>query len=245
MIGLAAALLVAAIGMVAHGWWRGRSLAALVAERLRGPFASRRRNATAWATGIFVMYGATSLIALALLGRLDAVLALPSELRAAAARIGVAPIGFDELWIYAGAIGGGFALGALLVALSAWRGWRLLGPSYRSPAIVRTRPEIAAALLLSAAAGVGEELFFRLLVPLLAAIVSGSGTIGCVVGWGLFTLAHQYQGRGGMLAVGVVGAVLGWLYLATGLLWVVALLHALVDVNALVVRPWVERRLRR
>ena len=105
--------------------------------------------------------------------------------------------------------------------------------------------EVGAALALSAAAGIGEELFFRLTVPLLAASVFGSAVLGCALGWALFTLAHRYQGRGGMLAVSVVGAVLGWLYLATGQLWVVIVLHALVDANALVVRPWLERRLRR
>ena len=66
-----------------------------------------------------------------------------------------------------------------------------------------------------------------------------------MIGWALFTLAHRYQGRGGMAAVALVGAVLAYLYLATGLLWLVALLHAVVDANSLVLRPWLERRFRR
>jgi membrane protease YdiL (CAAX protease family) len=45
-----------------------------------------------------------------------------------------------------------------------------------------------------------------------------------------------------MAAVALVGAALAWIYLATGLLWLVIALHALVDANALVVRPWLERR---
>jgi membrane protease YdiL (CAAX protease family) len=239
---LAAALLVAAIAMIAHGWWRGRSLAVWIALRVRGRSPSRPRATLGWAAGIGVMYGATSLVALAVLGRLDALIMLPRELRQAAGRLGIAPIALEALWEIGGAIGGGFVLGALLVVVAARRGWRMIGPSYRSPAMAVTRYEAAAALVLSAAAGVGEELFFRLVVPLLAAIVFGSGVAGCALGWALFTFAHRYQGRGGMIAVGLVGAVLGWVYLATGTLWLVALLHALVDANSLVVRPWLERR---
>ena len=241
---LAAALLVAAIAMVAHGWWRGRSLATWIAMRVRGRSLSRPRATLGWAAGIAVMYGATSLVALALLGRFDAPIILPRELREAARGLGIAPIALEALWEIGAAIGGGFVLGALFVVIATRRGWRAFGPSYRSPAMAVTRHEAGAALVLSAAAGIGEELFFRLAVPLLAAIVSGSGIAGCSLGWALFTLAHRYQGRGGMAAVALVGAVLGWLYLATGALWLVALLHALVDVNSLVLRPWLERRLR-
>ena len=241
---LAAVLLAAAVAMIAHGWWHGRSLAGWVAHRVRGASSARPRASLGWAAGIGVMYGATSLVALALLGRLDALTVLPTEFTDAAALLGVAAVAPEALWEIGAALCGGFVLGALFVVFALRRGWRF-GPPYRSPAIAVTRREAGAALVLSAAAGLGEELFFRLAVPLLAAIVSGSGMVGCVVGWGLFTLAHRYQGRWGMAAVALVGAGLGWLYLATGALWVVVLLHTLVDANSLVVRPWLERRLRR
>ncbi len=239
---LAGLLLAAALGLVGHGWWSGRSLAARIAAAVRGAAASRPRGALGWAAGIAVMYGLTSLGGLALLGRSPAVVAMPSEFAAAAAELGVAPLGPSAIRDILIAIGGGFALGAAAVALMAWCGWRVIGPRYRSPAIAATGGEAGAALLLAAAAGVGEELFFRLLVPLLTALTVGSGVAGCVLGWALFTLAHRYQGRGGMAAVALVGAVLGWLYLATGQLWLVILLHTLVDANALVLRPWLERR---
>ena len=230
------ALVVAAIALR----WRGRSLAALVAAWLRGPGASRSRGTAASAAAIIMIYGMTSLVALAAAGRLDAIVTFPAELHDATAW--VAPIGAGDLWVFAAGIGGGAVLGALLVALTAWRGWRQFGPAYRSPAIARGAHEIGAALVLSAAAGLAEELCFRLAIPLLVAIVSGSGVVGCGVGWALFALAHRYQGRGAMAAVALVGTALAWAYLATGLLLVVVVLHALVDVNALVVRPWMERR---
>lgn len=240
---LAGALLIAALAMLAHGW-RRRSLAARIARAVRGGSRSRPRASVGWATGIAVMYGATSLVALALLGRLDALAALPVELRQARDALGIAPVLASEIRDLALPIGGGFLGGALLVALLLRRGWRI-GPRYRSPAIAGTPAEAGAALILAVAAGVSEELFFRLLVPLLAALVFGSGVAGCVLAWALFALAHRYQGRGGMAAVALVGAALAWIYLATGLLWLVIALHVLVDANSLVVRPWLERRFSR
>jgi membrane protease YdiL (CAAX protease family) len=238
---LAAGLLAAALALVVHGWWSGRSLAARIALAVRGGSMSRPRATLGWAAGIGIMYGATSIVALALLGRLDALAVLPAELRNAGRALGIAPVLIRDLREVALPIGAGFLGGAMLVVLVVRRGWRI-GPRYRSPAVAGTGAEVGAALVLSTAAGVAEEVFFRLTVPLLAAIVFGSAVGGCALGWALFTLAHRYQGRGGMLAVALVGAALGWLYLATGALWIVVALHAIVDANALVVRPWLERR---
>lgn len=238
---LAAALLAAAIGMIVYGWWRGRSIASFVARAVRGPSRDRRRATLGWAAGITAMYGATALFALALLGRLDALHALPPELAAASRTLGIAPLSAIGIRDVTGAIAGGFLGGAILVALTAWRRHRAIDLGYRSPAIAASRVEAGAALLLAAAAGFGEEVFFRLAVPLLVAIVSGSGVAGCAVGWALFTIAHRYQGWRAMAAVGLVGLVLAWLYLATGSLWLVVLLHTIVDANALVIRPWLER----
>ncbi len=240
---LAAALLLGALAMVAHSWQRP-SLASRIAAAVRGGSRSRPRASLGWAAGIAGMYGASSLIALALLGRSDALLVLPAELQAARATFGISFIPPEEITGLALPIAGGFMGGALLVAVLLRRGWRV-GPRYRSPAIARTRQEVGAALVLAAAAGVAEEVFFRLTIPLLFAIVVGSGVAGCVLGWALFTAAHRYQGRGGMVAVALVGAALGWLYLATGALWLVIALHAVVDANALVIRPAIERRFAR
>lgn len=240
---LAAALLLGMLAMVVHGWQRP-SVASRIAAAVRGNTRSRPRASLGWAAGIAGMYGVPSLLALALLGRGEALLALPAELAAARAALVIPFIPPEELGDLALPIAGGFAGGALLVAILLRRGWRI-GPRYRSPAIARTRQEAGAALVLAAAAGVAEEMFFRLTIPLLLAIVVGSGVAGCLLGWALFTVAHRYQGRGGMMAVALVGAALGWLYLASGGLWLVIALHAVVDANALVIRPEIERRFAR
>lgn len=237
---LAAALLLAALGLLAHGWWTKQGLAARIAWAIRAGSVSRPRATLGWALGIAITYGLSGVIALLLLGRLAALVALPPELHAAARRLDIAPLGPQAVAEVGWSIAGGFVLGALAVAVMARRGWRVVR-MYRSPAVAMNAREAGAAMLLAAAAGAGEELFFRLLIPLLGAMVFDDGVAGCVLGWAAFTLAHRYQGARGMAAVGLVGAVLAWLYLATGLLWLVMVLHMLVDASALVLRPWLER----
>ena len=146
---LPALLLALAIAMIVGGWWRRKSLASIIAERLRGPVPSRPRSSLAWAAGILVMYGATSLVALALVGRLDALVVLPPELVPAVATLGIAPIDLAELGRLGVAIGGGFVLGAALVVLALKRGWRWLDPPYRSSAVAMRGDEVGAALALS------------------------------------------------------------------------------------------------
>ena len=85
--------------------------------------------------------------------------------------------------------------------------------------------------------GVTEEAFFRLYLPLLVAMVTGQAGIGFVASLILFGAMHRYQGWVGVLATTALGAVMTGLYLMTGSLWVVMLVHVLVDLNGLVVTP--------
>ena len=46
----------------------------------------------------------------------------------------------------------------------------------------------------------------------------------------VFGLAHGYQGRSGMVSTGVLGAVLGWVFVASGFdLWLAILAHGFID----------------
>jgi membrane protease YdiL (CAAX protease family) len=85
--------------------------------------------------------------------------------------------------------------------------------------------------LVSVTAGVCEEILFRgLLIWYLSQSI---GLPLAVVGSSaLFGLAHLYQGRKGIVQTGIVGLVLALVYVATGTLWVVMLLHTLVDMNS-------------
>jgi uncharacterized protein len=84
---------------------------------------------------------------------------------------------------------------------------------------------------------VSEELFFRLFLPLAVAAATGSDLVGFTVATLLFGFAHRYQGWSGMLATGAAGALLAAIYLASGAIWVAAALHAILNLNGLVLRP--------
>ena len=89
-------------------------------------------------------------------------------------------------------------------------------------------PELANFRALSVTAGVCEEILFRgylmaFLLPLL-------GTGGAVVlSSALFGAAHAYQGVGGGVKAGVLGALMAGLYLLTGSLLAPIVVHAMID----------------
>jgi len=53
-----------------------------------------------------------------------------------------------------------------------------------------------------------------------------------------FGLAHGYQGLSGIIGTGLLGAVMGVIFLATGSLWLPMALHAIIDLRVLfLLRP--------
>jgi membrane protease YdiL (CAAX protease family) len=87
-------------------------------------------------------------------------------------------------------------------------------------------------------AAFGEEMVFRgYLMHRIADLAGGTGpawAAALVVSSAFFGWAHAYQGPAGMVATGLIGALLALLYLRTGRnLWTVILCHALVDAIAL------------
>lgn len=136
----------------------------------------------------------------------------------------------------------GFALGAsaaivALVVGSTIAIWRLHQPipvvgGDRVRIMVPTRPfERAWFLGLSVAAGICEELLFRGLVPaLVATLLHGpSPWLVILLAAVAFGLAHAYQGVTGVVVTAVLGAILGAVYLSSGSLFLVMVLHALID----------------
>jgi membrane protease YdiL (CAAX protease family) len=101
------------------------------------------------------------------------------------------------------------------------------------------------AALISLNAGISEELFFRLLLPLLLALLTGNVVAAFAVAALVFGLVHVYQGWMGVLATGFLGLVFSVLYLASGSLIAAMAAHALLDLFGLVVRPTLVRMLRR
>ena len=82
---------------------------------------------------------------------------------------------------------------------------------------------------LSFCAGFGEELAYRgYAIP--AAIVAGASVpVALVLTSAAFAVLHSYQGALGVVRTGVVGVIMGMVFLHTGSLWPPILAHVLID----------------
>jgi membrane protease YdiL (CAAX protease family) len=83
-------------------------------------------------------------------------------------------------------------------------------------------------------AAFGEEMVFRgYLMSRIAGVAGGTHAgwaAALVISSACFGWAHGYQGPAGMVATGLIGALLGLLYLRTGRnLWTVIVCHGVVD----------------
>jgi membrane protease YdiL (CAAX protease family) len=181
------------------------------------------------------------ILGLLVLGRIGAVTELPPELWPASAMLrGDAPaVPVDPLLtpIFGLAMLVAIPLGAFLT----WRRWRKGkgAPAYLarlSALLPRDRDEVLLGAAISVAAGIGEELFFRLLLPVL--LVAFVGAIpAVVVAVLLFGLAHAYQGWKGITVTTLVGILFTAMYLMSGSLAIAMLFHATIDLMTLAIRP--------
>ncbi|WP_294286184.1 CPBP family intramembrane glutamic endopeptidase [uncultured Sphingomonas sp.] len=233
---LVAILLVLTLGYQALILWRGQLMAGW-----RIGFAARHLR---WASGLWLGYGLPALLGLAAIGGMGAIGGMPLAFLPLAQTLGLPPGAIAPTTIALG-LAGGSALG---LALTWWRARRGRGPwtiGDASSLLPRRDGDLWPAAVLAISAGVTEELFFRLWLPLIVTLACGSGAVGMGVGTAAFAAMHRYQGWAGMAANLVGGALLAALYMGTGSLWVAIAVHALVDLNALVLRPWVASRVRR
>ena len=104
----------------------------------------------------------------------------------------------------------------------------------------RTRGELIYGAGLAINAGVVEELLFRLALPALVYGIVGNGLVAFGVASLLFGLLHIYQGLPGVVGATVLGVVFSIVYLLTGSIVVVIVLHAVIDLRALVLIPLVR-----
>jgi len=92
----------------------------------------------------------------------------------------------------------------------------------------RTQSEFLAFLLVAVTAGVWEELLYR---GFLFWFFAGSGTIASIaISTIVFGAGHLYQGVRGAMRAFLLGLVFALAYAATGSLWWLILVHAMVDV---------------
>jgi uncharacterized protein len=205
---------------------------------------SRQRQFRKWVAESFAFFAGGTLLVLAALGRLGALVTLPPEFVESSRRLSPGlPTGS---MLRSGLIGISIGLVASVAAgaiVTRRRGGRkkavVIGDI--APLLPRNGAETVHAAVLSLNAGLSEELFFRLLLPLLFVLVIHSATMAFVAATIVFGLIHLYQGWSGILATTVLGLMLSAVYLGTGSIWIAAGVHALIDVLGLVVRPALSR----
>ncbi|HWE44811.1 MAG TPA: type II CAAX endopeptidase family protein [Caulobacteraceae bacterium] len=202
----------------------------------------RIRHFRRWVIGAFLAFGVGGVLVLWLAGRVGDLLRMPPEFAPMAASMSgrVTTSG-----LFGMAFGASFVVGILVItSLRARRGQK---PKPRATGDIlalmpRNGAERAWLALLSLNAGVTEEIFFRLAVPLLLYAVTGS-LIGALVGGCLiFGLIHAYQGIVGIFATTILGAVFTVIYIGTGSLLIAMAVHVLIDLNTLVFLPWLRAR---
>ncbi|WP_341208661.1 CPBP family intramembrane glutamic endopeptidase [uncultured Sphingomonas sp.] len=227
MTGAALAVALASLALLLHGgrfgyWPRPPAVA---------PGAVRHRWFARLALRSLVHFGGVALLLLALLGRVETIWHLPAEFEPARA-LAIAWVG-QPGWqpLAVGALAG-----IVIAALLERRGRRVSLGDLRAVTPMR-RAELGWGVLLAVEAGVTEELFFRLLLPLLIAGASGSALLGFAGATVAFGYAHTYQGWRGVIATLIAGALLALVYLVSGRLWAAMLVHAAIDLNGLVLRP--------
>lgn len=101
----------------------------------------------------------------------------------------------------------------------------------------RNRAELKYGAALAINAGVVEELLFRLALPALIFGITGNAVASVVVSIAVFGALHVYQGAAGVIAATVIGLLFMAIYIATGSIVVVIVLHALFDLRSLVFIP--------
>lgn len=90
--------------------------------------------------------------------------------------------------------------------------------------------------VLSLNAGVSEELYYRLLLPLLLTPLIANTLVAFTIGAAVFGIAHFYQGVRGVILTFLVGLLLGAFYLATENLILVMVVHVLIDLRLVLLR---------
>jgi len=240
---IAGVLLLLCFGEVLY-FVRG-DVADYAAFKLLTETADRQRRYRVWILKSLLLFSGISLVGLALLGRLHALAILPDEFSPLFERL--QSNGTLSNQIHSGFLVGfgGAVLGALIAGALASR----FMVKKRKPVAIgdiealmpRNWAETLHTGLLSLNAGLSEELFFRLLLPLLLTILLGNAIAAFAVAALIFGAIHLYQGTIGVVATAVLGALFTLLYLWTGSIWIAVGAHATLDLIGLVVRPSIAR----
>lgn len=244
-----AALLAAVLILLA--WFVRNDRAEYAAFKALTRTEDRQRVFRQWTWRSFLVFTGSALAVLALLGRLDALIRVPPEFGALTARLdgdsGEGGIGWGFLIgvlvaVVAGGVAGAVLRSRLAGRDSSARPPKLLGDI--APLLPRNRDEGRWTGLMALNAGPGEELFFRLMLPLLIALVTGNAALAFVAAGLIFGLVHFYQGWVGILTTTIIGFAFAAFYLFTGTIWLPVAAHSLMNLNSMWLQPLLEQRRR-
>lgn len=183
-----------------------------------------------------ILFLGGSIISLVILKRTDALAQIPQAFGAEALRSALSRLQPEIVY-------GVIITWIVVICLASLMGGRQMkrlageGSASLAALLPRNSGERFWALLISLNAGLSEELFFRLVVPLLLASVTGSAVLAFALSVLLFGLGHAYQGLWGIVTTTILGAMLGFIYLYTGQIFAVIAIHAGIDLWSLVVVP--------
>jgi membrane protease YdiL (CAAX protease family) len=111
-------------------------------------------------------------------------------------------------------------------------------PSYMDALRPRTKQERRTWVGISFTAGICEEWLMRGFLMMFLSIYVGIDSIWLIIliSSMIFGAAHYYQGIGGVIKTTLMGVFFALFYLAMGSLWLVMLLHAIVDLMILMIQ---------
>lgn len=201
----------------------------------------RQRRFLIWTIKSFLLFSGSTFICLALMGRLSAINSIPPEfLRLSSFFHSLGPSPSSTIGFLAGAgcaLVAGLFVGIFLRRKKKKQASKPVTLGDIAPMLPRNWAEIGCTTLMSINAGFSEELYFRLLLPLLLAILIGHAIPAFVLAALIFGVAHLYQGAVGVLATTIIGLFMTLIYLITGSIWAAMAAHAFVDLLALTIRP--------
>lgn len=237
-------ILLLVLSITATSWFVRNDAAEYSAFKKLAQTADRQRCYARWVLKSFWLFSGATFFCLLILQRLHALMQMPGEFLPLATRLRaiVPPALIPDKGLIAGIICGAVVGSALLgVAVTKKLKVKPLIVGDIEPLMPRNTAETGWATLLALNAGLSEEVFFRLLLPLLLSGLFHNALLAFALTTILFGLIHFYQGAAGIFITTLVGAALACLYLWTGNLWVAIAVHAGIDLLGLVVRPTVTR----
>jgi membrane protease YdiL (CAAX protease family) len=229
-------LLIASLAVLV--WFQRNDVRSFKRFREIEDSARRQRVFLRWARNACLMYLGVPLLGLALLGRIDALWRFPGRLFGPL--LLVTP-GFDPdlLGLMGGGVLGGVIAGAVLALRRRKRSRapRTVPGLDITPMMPRNRAELLRVIPLAVNAGISEEVFFRLYLPLLITLCGAPPAFAFIAVTLIFGLLHRYQGWLGVIFTTALGAIFALLYLGAISLLAPIVFHVLINLNALVLRP--------